>query len=194
MAERVRPEYTREALAAYGFSIGEYSYGVPFVRWWGESARLSIGRFCSFADRIEIFLGGNHRPDWVTTYPFCVSSDWPEAPDGIGHPSTNGDVVIGNDVWIGSFAAIMSGVTIGDGAVIASRAVVTRDVAPYSIVGGMPAKTVKMRFPPDVVERLLAVCWWDWPEAKIRRYLPMMLSDRITDFLALAEAEAQTQS
>src|SRR5215210_9238627 len=95
------PPSTREALAHFGFKIGEFSYGVPNISWWGEPATLVIGKFCSFADGINILLGGNHRVDWVTTYPFSTLNEWPEASHIPGHPATNGDVVIGNDVWIG---------------------------------------------------------------------------------------------
>ena len=109
-------------------TIGAHTYGAPLVRWWGEPANLSIGRFCSIADDVQIFLGGNHRTDWVTTYPFPVFRAWHEARGIAGHPATRGDVHIGHDVWLGSGSVILSGVTIGHGAVIGCRAVVSRDV------------------------------------------------------------------
>jgi acetyltransferase-like isoleucine patch superfamily enzyme len=189
MTPQVIPPNTREALAGLPFSIGEFTYGVPRIRWWGEPATLKIGKFCSLADNIEIFLGGNHRIDWVTTYPFPAIADWPEAAEITGHPSTNGDVIIGNDVWICSAAIIASGVTIGDGAVIGSRAVVTKDVPPYGIAMGNPAQTVRKRFDDKTIERLLAARWWDWDVERIRASIPLLASSQIEDFLAAAEAE-----
>jgi acetyltransferase-like isoleucine patch superfamily enzyme len=123
-------------------SIGDFTYGKPVIRQWGEGAKLTVGKFTSIASGVVIMLGGNHRPDWGTTYPFNVLL--PSFSHIKGHPATDGDVVIGNDVWIGTDAKIMSGVTIGDGAVVAANAVVTKDVAPYSIVGGGTGKAHKM--------------------------------------------------
>lgn len=183
-------DFLAEHITRFGFQIGEHTYGKPILRWWGEKARLIIGRYCSIADGAMIYLGGNHRTDWVTTYPFsALNKLWPEAAGIKGHPATRGDVVIGNDVWLGGQCVIMSGVTIGDGAVIATRAVVTKDVAPYRIVGGNPAKVIGQRFGDMTVERLLKVCWWNWPDEKVRRYIPLMLNDNIEAFLTVAEAE-----
>src|SRR5687767_5808504 len=174
---------TRDALAESGFRIGEFSYGVPTVWWWGEPATLVIGKFCSFADGIDILLGGNHRVDWVTTYPFSAISHWPEAAHLKGHPATNGDVIIGNDVWVGYKATILSGVTVGDGAVVGAKALVTRDVPPYAIVGGNPARTIRMRFTDDIIQQLLRVRWWDWDLERIRRHIPLLMQPDILKFL-----------
>jgi hypothetical protein len=127
---QVSPTLTRDVLAPLGYQAGDFTYGVPAVWRWGEPATLIIGKYCSLSIEIVIQLGGNHRPDFVTTYPFSAIADWPEAADIEGHPASKGDVRIGNDVWIGMGALILSGVTIGDGAVIAARAVVSRDVPP----------------------------------------------------------------
>jgi acetyltransferase-like isoleucine patch superfamily enzyme len=164
-------------------TVGSHTYGSPEVLWWGEDARLDIGRFCSIADGVTFFLGGNHRPDWVTTYPFMEFEDWPEATGRKGHPATNGAVTIGSDVWIGNGAVIMSGVTIGHGAVVAARALVTRDVPPYAIVGGNPARVIRHRFRPAVVEGLLGLAWWTWPDDRIREALPDLLTPRVKTFL-----------
>lgn len=166
--------------------VGRHTYGHEqiTVRHWGEPARLTIGSFCSIADRVEVFLGGNHRVDWATTYPFpALWEQWETARGITGHPDTNGDVVIGNDVWIGSKATIMSGVTIGDGAVIAACRCVTQDVAPYAIVGGNPARLLRRRFAAPVVEQLLRIRWWDWSDELVEANIGLLCSDDIEGFL-----------
>lgn len=126
--------------------------------------RLTIGRYCSLAPS-DFMLGGNHQTGWVSQYPFASMLDEPGRElDG----THNGDIAIGNDVWVAAGALILSGVTIGDGAVVASRAVVTKDVAPYAIVAGVPAKQIGQRFDDATVARLLAMAWWDWSEDEIR--------------------------
>jgi acetyltransferase-like isoleucine patch superfamily enzyme len=152
-------------------TVGRYTYGFEnlSIRQWGEGASLRIGAFCSLAGA-TIMLGGNHRTDWITTFPFGhIFADELGGQEIVGHPATRGDVVIGNDVWIGHNATIMSGITIGTGAVIASNAVVVKDVRPYDIVGGNPAKCIKTRFDEDIVERLLQLRWWDLPVEDIRQ-------------------------
>ncbi len=170
------------------YAIGRGSYGNLKVRTWGEGAQLRIGSYTSIAAGVQIFLGGEHRIDWVTTFPFNVL--WEDARHFSGHPKSKGDVVIGNDVWIGAEAMIMSGVTIGDGAVIGARAVVAKDVPPYSIVAGNPAVEVKRRFSDTTIQRLLTVAWWNWEDSKIKKALPMLLNSNIDDFLELAEKDA----
>lgn len=157
-------------------SIGDFTYGSPKIRSWGEGALLSIGKFTSIASEVTIMLGGNHRPDWGTTYPFNVLM--PSFSYIKGHPSTNGNVYIGNDVWIGSNAKIMSGVTIGDGAVIAANAVVSRDVAPYEI-RGVPAKHIKWRFSENTISELLECKWWDLPDEKLVKVIPLLQSENV---------------
>ena len=152
-------------------TVGRYTYGFELlsVRQWGEGASLQIGAFCSLANA-TILLGGNHRTDWITTFPFGhIFADELGGQDIVGHPATRGDVIIGNDVWIGHNATIMSGITIGTGAVIATNAVVVKDVQPYEIVGGNPAKCIKTRFDADIIERLLTLRWWDLPVEDIRQ-------------------------
>lgn len=168
-------------------TIGDYTYGNPTIKHWGEPTHLYLGKFTSIAAEVTIFLGGNHRVDWVTTYPFNImfKDVWPEAANITGHPCSNGDVVIGNDVWIGSGATILSGVTIGDGAVIAANALVTSNVPPYAIVGGNPAKLIKYRFDEKTIAALRAIAWWDWPLEKIRTQLSL-LSSRPEEFIAMS--------
>jgi acetyltransferase-like isoleucine patch superfamily enzyme len=169
----------------YGYEIGEFSYGRPKVRFPESGKKLTIGRYCSIADKVEILLGGNHRTDWGTTYPFSALRDlWPSAPVTEDYHSSRGDVTIGHDVWLGSGATILSGVTIGHGAVVAAHAVVAKDVPPYGIVGGNPAKLIRHRFDEATVEALLQAAWWDLPREKIATLIPLLQSDRIKELIA----------
>lgn len=160
-------------------SIGKYSYGIPTVRWWGEKSGLSVGKFCSIAKNVTIFLGGNHRTDWITTYPFSAQRPWKRFTGEVEHPVSRGDVVIGNDVWLGSSCTILSGVSIGDGAVIAANATVTKDVPAYAIAAGNPARVVRMRFDGNQINKLLSLRWWDWDERVIQKNLSTLLSRNI---------------
>lgn len=162
--------------------IGDYTYGVPNVVTNGDIAKLRIGKFCSIAECVTILLSAEHRPDFVTTYPFNVLMSYRYGYIK-GHPTSRGDIEIGNDVWIGYGATIMSGVHIGDGAVIAARSVVTKDVAPYEIVGGVPAKPIRKRFDDDVIGELLKIRWWDWDLQKIAGAVPLLQSNQIRRFL-----------
>lgn len=156
-----------------GYEIGEYTYGVPRVVF--PNGKLRIGKFCSIAWDVTIYLGGNHRIDWFALYPFG-GPRWPEAESLQDVIASKGDVEIGNDVWIGSNVIIMSGVTIGDGAVIGAGSVVSSDVEPYTIVAGNPARPVKKRFSDEVIEKLLELKWWDWPLEKIRKNVLVICS------------------
>lgn len=156
-------------------SVGRFTYGVENVtiKQWGEGASLRIGSFCSIASSIEVFLGGNHRTDWITTFPFGhIFCDELGGTDIRGHPATKGDVTIGDDVWIGHGVTILSGVSIGSGAVLAAKAVICKDVAPYEIVGGNPAKLLKKRFDDQIVDLMLTLRWWDLPLEAIRDLAP----------------------
>lgn len=163
-------------------AVGQYSYGIPAVRWWGERSGLRIGKFCSIAKNVTIFLGGNHRIDWITTYPFNIQSPWRRFTGRVEHPISRGDVLIGNDVWLGSGCTILSGVSIGDGAVIAANATVTRDVPPYAIAAGNPARVVRFRFKEEQIARLLEIHWWDWDEPTIIAKLDVLLSPDVDAF------------
>jgi acetyltransferase-like isoleucine patch superfamily enzyme len=167
-----------------GQKIGPFSYGEMIVFRYGDSdANLEIGNYCSFAADVKIFLGGEHRTDWVSTYPFNALH--PEFSHIEGHPRSKGDVRIGNDVWLGRGAVVLSGVTIGDGAAIGAYSVVTKDVPDYAIVGGNPATVLKMRFPPEVVERLRAIQWWNWSPERVKRAVPYLQNSNIEEFIRL---------
>jgi acetyltransferase-like isoleucine patch superfamily enzyme len=157
-----------------GYEVGKYTYGVPRVVF--QAGKLKIGKFCSIAWDVTIYLGGNHRLDWFALYPFG-GARWPEAEGLEDVLGGKGDVTIGNDVWIGSNVIIMSGVTIGDGAVLGAGSVVTSDVEPYTVVAGNPAKVIKKRFSDEVVARLLELRWWDWPDEKIRKNIHALCSN-----------------
>lgn len=145
--------------------------------------RLTIGKFCSIACGAKfIFNCANHSLKSLSTYTFPLffeEWDLPKAEVATAWDN-KGDIIIGNDVWIGYDAVIMAGVTIGDGAIIGTRAVVTKDVAPYSIVGGVPAKEIRKRFAPEVIKRLQEIQWWDWPEEKISESIQAIQSGDIS--------------
>ena len=179
----------------HGFSIGAYSYGKPKVRFPESGRTLTIGRYCSIADRVEILLGGGHRLDWASTYPFAaMNGHFPKADAPMDYHVSRGDVVIGHDVWLGSGCMILSGVTLGHGAVVAARAVVTRDVPPYAVVAGNPARVVRHRFPPDVVEALIASAWWDRPKDEVSRLVPLLQSTDIAALLAALRGPAESRN
>ena len=166
---------------------GKYTYGSPLIHWKDSGAKIVAGKFCSIANNVNVYLGGNHQTSWVTTYPFGhINTSQFNNFNGTGHPSTKGDIIIGNDVWIADNVTIMSGVTIGDGAVIANNSHVVKDVEPYSLTGGNPAKHIKYRFTPEQIKQLLSIKWWDWEDSKINKLSPLMCSLNIDEFIKSA--------
>lgn len=153
------PEHFEEKCVLYHF---------PFI---GD--KLVIGKFCALARDVRFIMNGaNHKVSGFSTFPFYIfGKGWEVSLPKPEEFPYKGDTVIGNDVWIGYEALVMPGVKIGDGAIIAARSVVTRDVPPYTIVGGNPAKVIKQRFDEKVVVELLTIRWWDWPVEKITRNL-----------------------
>ncbi|WP_349364298.1 MAG: type B chloramphenicol O-acetyltransferase [Roseitalea porphyridii] len=145
--------------------------------------RLVIGSFCSIGTGAAFIMAGNqgHRHDWISSFPFYWMSEVPAFAAAENGYVPAGDTVIGNDVWIGAEAIIMPGVRIGDGAVIGTRALVTRDVAPYAIVGGNPARTIRKRFDERLIALLQEMRWWDWPEDELEAAMPLLTSSRIED-------------
>jgi len=163
--------------------IGDYTYYDDFeevenfeknVRYHFDfiGDKLSIGKFCAIASGVEFIMnGGNHLVEAISSYPFSIfGSGWEQAMDGRNFPN-KGDIHIGNDVWLGYRSVILAGVTIGDGAIVGAYSVVTKNVPPYTIVAGNPAKEIRMRFSETEIERLLALRWWDWPIEKITRHV-----------------------
>jgi len=140
--------------------------------------KLIIGKFCMIASGVSFIMnGGNHLTEATTAYPFAIfGGHWENAMHGKTYPS-KGDILVGNDVWIGHDATIMPGITIGDGAIIAAKSVVTKDVAPYTIVGGNPSQIIKERFDIATINKLLALKWWDWDVDKISKHLQLLTSE-----------------
>jgi len=171
--------------------IGEYTYGQPEIRTWGEpNGYCRIGKFCSIADQVFIFVGGNHRVDWVSTYPFNVFQDkFPntQCAQNKGNPYSKGPVIIGNDVWLGRKVTIVSGVTIGDGSVVGAHSVVTKDIPPYCVAAGNPARVVKKRFLDEQIAKLLEIKWWNWTKEEIAANCHLLCSSQIDDFIQVAE-------
>lgn len=146
--------------------------------------RLMIGKFCSIACGAKfIFTSANHSLKSLSTYPFPIFfEEWGLNVSDITDAWDNkGDIIVGNDVWIGYEAVILSGVTIGDGAIVGSRAVVTKDIPPYTIVGGVPAKPIRKRFDDVTIARLLELKWWDWSEERIKANLKNIQFGRIDE-------------
>ncbi len=142
--------------------------------------KLIIGKFCMIASDVKFIMnGGNHLTEALSAYPFEIfGNGWEGAMDGKTYPH-KGDICIGNDVWIGYNATIMAGVTVGDGAIIAANATVTKDVSPYSIVGGNPAQEIKKRFSEDIISQLLSLQWWNWEIDKITRNIPYLTDNQL---------------
>lgn len=179
--------YLKNVVTDPSIEVGEYTIYDDFVRdprdfqrnnvlyhYPINHERLIIGKFCSIACGAKfLFNSANHTLGSLSTYIFPVLfEEWGLPVEDIPKAWDNkGDIVIGNDVWIGYEAIVMAGVTIGDGAIIGTRAVVTKDVLPYTIVGGVPAKPIRKRFDNETIKRLLALKWWDWPVEKIHRHL-----------------------
>lgn len=152
----------------------EFQFNNVLYHYYINKDRLVIGKFCSIACGAKfIFTSANHALGSLSTYPFPIFCDeWAlDAVNVTDAWDNKGDIVVGNDVWIGYEAVILSGVTIGDGAIIGARAVVTKDVPPYTIVAGVPARPIRKRFDEETIARLEQLRWWDWPEDEIRRHI-----------------------
>ncbi len=174
-------------------SVGRYSYYsgyyhghsfddcARFLLPDADADKLVIGSFCSIGSGAAFIMAGNqgHRNDWISTFPFFWMPEVPAFAGAANGYQPAGDTIIGNDVWIGSEAIIMPGVTIGDGAVIGTRALVARDVEPYAIVGGNPARVIRKRFDDADIARLLALKWWDWTDDQLHAAMPLLTSGDI---------------
>ncbi len=205
-AEKIYPRtgdrqtvYLKSVVGNPNISVGEYTMYNDFVNapvdfeknnvlyhYPVNNDRLVIGKFCSIACGARfIFTSANHTMGSLSTYPFPLFyEEWDSKASEVTEAWDNkGDIIIGSDVWIGYEAVIMSGVHIGDGAIIGTRAVVTKDVEPYTIVGGIPAREIRKRFDPDTISQLEAIRWWDMPREQIAQLLPAIKSGNMQELL-----------
>jgi acetyltransferase-like isoleucine patch superfamily enzyme len=153
-----------------------------------DKTSLHIGAYSILSDESLFLLGGEHHTEWVTTNGLRTLFELPGAYED-GHPHSRGDIVVGKDVWVAVGAIVLSGVTIGNGAVVGAGAVVTRDVRPFAIVAGNPAVEIRRRFTDEQIERLERIAWWDWPDEKVIKYVDLLCSERIDEFLDAAEGD-----
>lgn len=157
-------------------TVGKHTYGKPDVYAWDKKTKLNIGNYCSIAEGVTFILGGEHRLDWVSTFPFNVKwEQWPSAKSIVGHPATKGDIILGSDVWLGHGALVLSGVKIGNGAIVGAGAVVTKDVPDFAIVGGNPARFIKWRFDESTRIKLTEMAWWEWSDEKISKNVHLLM-------------------
>ena len=169
--------FTNQRKEYLKYEIGNFTYVTPLIIRYDKKNKLKIGKYCSFADNVTILLGGEHKTDWITTYPF--NQFFKEAESIPGHPTSKGDIIIGNDVWIGYGTTILSGVTIGDGAAIGANSLLAKNVSPYEIVAGNPAKHIKYRFRKNEIKFLLELKWWNWSNQKILENIDNLLQNSI---------------
>ena len=193
----IQTVYLKNVITESGIEIGDYTMYNDFVndprdfeknnvlyRYPINGDKLKVGKFCSIACGAKfLFTSANHTMHSIFTYPFPIFfEEWGLDVANITSAWDNkGDIVVGNDVWIGYEAVVLSGVTIGDGAIIGTRAVVTKDVPPYTIVGGIPAKPIRKRFSDEVISRLLELQWWNWSENRFKENIDVIQSGRIKD-------------
>ena len=186
--------FLKNVITAPNITVGDYTYyddpvdPAAFERnnvlfnWPEFGDRLIIGKFCSIASGTTFMMGSaNHRTGSLSAYPFSVfGGAWEQAvPPHMSQLPFKGDTVVGNDVWLGRECRIMPGVKIGDGAIVAAYPVVAKDVEPYAVVGGNPARLIKMRFDSELIAMLLKLKWWDFPPEELLRFLPELCSEDI---------------
>lgn len=185
VANRWLPGVARRLAMRSGLiAVGRHTYPVPppVVHYRGDRQPVRIGSFTSIASGVEIVPGGGHRVEWVTTFPLRLKFGLPGALED-GHPVGRGPIVIGSDVWLGRNSLVLSGVTIGDGAVVAAGAVVTADVPPYAIAGGIPARVLRYRFSEEQIAALLRIRWWEWPDEIVTERVGDLSSDDVDTFI-----------
>lgn len=191
--------YLKPVITNPNILVGEYTFYNDFVsdptqfeknnvlyHYPVNGDRLVIGKFCSIACGAKfLFTSANHARKSLSTFPFPIFfEEWGlDQMDVASAWDNKGDIVIGNDVWIGYESVILSGVHIGDGAIIGTRAVVTKDVPPYTIVGGVPAKPIKKRFDEPTIRGLQQLNWWDWPPERIQRFLPQIMNGEVEQLI-----------
>lgn len=184
MPEHERVVFLKNVVKAPNIIVGDYTYfdsvnssfeeNNVLYNYHLDKVKLILGKFCAIAAETKFIMTGNHKLDGISTYPFPIfQQGWEKAFDVSEFPF-KGDIVVGNDVWFGYDSLVMPGIKIGDGAIVATRAVVSKHVPPYTVVAGNPARVVKERFDEATVERLLRIAWWDWDIEKINRNLSVI--------------------
>lgn len=158
------------------------AHGYPLIHWReGDTGRVIVGPFSGIGEGAHFFTGSMHHIEWITT--FALRAHWGLPNGELDGPFSRGDIVLGADVWVGYGTLVMSGVTIGHGAVVGGGAVVAKDVRPYAVVVGNPAREIKRRFTDEQVEGLLRVEWWEWPDDMIRAHADLLCSDRVDELI-----------
>lgn len=156
-------------------AIGRRTYGNPEILTFAGNPNVMIGSYCSIANSVVFLAGGEHHPEHVSTFPF----------HGDGPSARPADIRIGNDVWIGHGVTVMGGITVGDGAILGARCLVRKDVPPYTIMAGIPARILRYRFTNEQIADLLRLRWWDWPENEVASYIGYLYSANIEGFLQI---------
>lgn len=195
--------FLKNIITAPNISVGDYTYyddpvdptafeqNNVLFNWPEFGDKLTIGKFCSLASGVRFIMGpANHRLSSITTYPFNVFGGiWAEmTPPHLSQLPHKGDIIIGNDVWIGRNSVIMPGVHIGDGAIIAAYSVVTKSVAPYTVVGGNPASVIKKRFDEELISLLLELQWWNFEADELSAFLPTLCDDDLNSVRSIIKA------
>lgn len=176
-------EYKEKGTLVVGYGTYQWQ-GLIIDSYKGSEAKIVIGKYCSISTNVRIITGGIHPTDWVALYPIRAQFNL-QGKNSDGMPASKGDILIGNDVWIGTGATILSGVKIGNGVVICAGAVVTKDIPDYAIVGGIPAKLIRFRFAPQQIRNLLEISWWNWNDDKIIENVQLLSSNMIDKFIEL---------
>jgi acetyltransferase-like isoleucine patch superfamily enzyme len=177
-------ERAQQHLADGTLVMGTMSYYAPnVIKYTGDTGRVVVGNFASVAPDADFYVGGQHRTEWVSQYGLRAMLALPGAhEDGFTHG--RGDIVVGSDTWVTNGCTVMSGVTIGDGAVVGTKAVVAKDVRPYAVVVGNPAREIRRRFSDAQIDALLRIRWWDWPTETVKAHVDLIASPNVDAFIA----------
>ncbi|MDE6393217.1 MAG: CatB-related O-acetyltransferase [Muribaculaceae bacterium] len=185
---------TKHSIDNPNITVGDFTYGIPIVTLYtGKPYHINIGNFCSISNNVEIIIGGQHRYENISSYSFIPQVE------SIFYPTKSCDkpvrnINIGNDVWIGKNVTILQGVNIGDGAVIGTNAVIAKDIPPYAIVIGNPARIIKYRFTKDQIESLLRIRWWNWSLDELKHRMNEIMSNDIDGFIKKYDSSRVVQT